>query len=161
LKRFGGGEWHREKYKLSSKASWRKFHLAINQDHYIEACVLTDRFSHDDQQMQALLRQIDDSIDHFSADGAYDETPVYNAAIGHSPYVNVVIPPRVNAVESDKSASQRNQNILEIGKKVECNGRKIRNTGGEIIRNWVFNVTNELLVIRCMHVSFLAKSKRP
>jgi len=30
LKRFGRGEWHREKYELSSKASWRKLHLAIN-----------------------------------------------------------------------------------------------------------------------------------
>lgn len=33
LKRFGRGEWHQEKYELSSKASWRKLHLAINQDH--------------------------------------------------------------------------------------------------------------------------------
>ena len=24
LKRFGRGEWHREKYELSNKASWRK-----------------------------------------------------------------------------------------------------------------------------------------
>ena len=55
LKRFGRGEWHREKYELSSKASWRKFHAAVNQSHYIEACVLTDRFSHDDQQVALLL----------------------------------------------------------------------------------------------------------
>ena len=52
LKRFGRGEWHQEKYELSSKASWRKLHLAINQDHYIEACILTDRFCHDDQQVK-------------------------------------------------------------------------------------------------------------
>ena len=114
LKRFGRGEWHREKYELSSKARWRKLHLAINQDHYIEACVLTDRFSHDDQQVKALLGQIDDSIDHFSGDGAYDETPVYDAVIEHSPNADVVIPPRSTAVESNKSAPQRNQNIAEI-----------------------------------------------
>lgn len=114
LKRFGRGEWHREKYELSSKASWRKLHLAINQDHYIEACVLTDRFSHDDQQVKALLGQIDDSIDHFSGDGAYDETPVYDAVIEHSPNADVVIPPRSTAVDSHKSAPQQNQNIAEI-----------------------------------------------
>jgi hypothetical protein len=34
LKRFGCGEWHQAKYELSGKASWRKLHLAINQDHY-------------------------------------------------------------------------------------------------------------------------------
>ncbi|ARM32561.1 IS5 family transposase [Legionella longbeachae] len=44
LKRFGRGEWHTEKYELSRKASWRKFHAGVNQSHYIEACVLTDRF---------------------------------------------------------------------------------------------------------------------
>ena len=35
LKRFGRGEWHQEKYKLSNKASWRKLHLAVNQSHYL------------------------------------------------------------------------------------------------------------------------------
>ena len=114
LKRFGRGEWHQEKYELSSKASWRKLHLAINQDHYIEACILTDRFSHDDQQVKALLGQIDEPIDHFSGDGAYDESPVYDMVIEHSPNADVVIPPRASAVESDKSAPQRNRNIVEI-----------------------------------------------
>ena len=40
LKRFGRGEWHQEKYELSSKASWRKLHVGVNQNHYFEACVL-------------------------------------------------------------------------------------------------------------------------
>ncbi len=75
LKRFGRGEWHQEKYTLSSKASWRKLHIAVNQDHYIEACELTDRFNHDASQVDALLDQIQGPIDHFSGDGAYDETP--------------------------------------------------------------------------------------
>jgi hypothetical protein len=114
LKRFGRGEWHREKYELSSKASWHKLHMAINQAHYFEACILTDRFSHDDQQVKGLLGQIDNAINHFSADGAYDGTPVYNAIIEHSPQADVVIPPRSTAVESDNSAPQRNQKIAEI-----------------------------------------------
>ena len=99
LKRFGRGEWHQQKYELSSKASWRKLHLAINQDHYIEACTLTDRFSHDESQVNSLLNQIDTPIDHFSADGAYDEKPIYDAVIEHSPNADVVIPPRANAIE--------------------------------------------------------------
>ena len=92
--------------------------MAIKQDHYIEACILTDRFSHDDQQVIPLLEQIDKPIDHFSGDGAYDETQVYDAVIEHSPNANVVTP-RSNAVENDKSAPQRNRNIVEI----EINGR--------------------------------------
>lgn len=114
LKRFGRGEWHQEKYELSNKASWRKLHVAVNQDHYFEACTLTDRFCHDDQQVTPLLEQIDNHIDHLSADSAYDETPVYKAVIAHSPDADVVIPPRSNAVENDKAAMQRNHNILEI-----------------------------------------------
>ena len=62
-------------------ASWRKLHVAVNQNHYFEACVLTDRFSHDDQQVELLFAQINDIIDHFSGDGAYDETPVYDAVV--------------------------------------------------------------------------------
>ena len=114
LKRFGRGEWHQEKYKLSNKASWRKLHLAINQDHYIEACTLTDRFVHDDQQVKPLLEQIDEEIDRFSADGAFDETPIYNAVTAHSPNVDIVIPPRENAVESKEAAPGRNRNVIEI-----------------------------------------------
>lgn len=114
LKRFGRGEWHQEKYELSSKASWRKLHVAVNQDHYIEACELTDRFSHDESQVEALLEQIQEPIDHFSGDGAYDETPVYDAVTAHSPNADVVIPPRSTAVENDKAADLRNRNIREI-----------------------------------------------
>jgi hypothetical protein len=114
LKRFGRGEWHQEKYELSSKASWRKLHVAVNQDHYIEACELTDRFSHDESQVDALLDQIQERIDHFSGDGAYDKTPVYDAVAKHSPKADIVIPPGVNAVEKNKAAPFRNRNIREI-----------------------------------------------
>lgn len=114
LKRFGRGEWHQEKYELSSKASWRKFHAGVNQSHYIEACVLTDRFEQDDQQVEALLEQIIDPIDHFSGDGAYDKSPAYNAIINHSPEADVVIPPREDAVLNAKAAVLRNRNIQEI-----------------------------------------------
>ena len=129
LKRFGRGEWHQEKYKLSNKASWRKLHAAVNQSHYFEACVLTDRFSHDESQAEALLKQIDDDIDHFSADGAYDETPIYNAITDHSPDVDVVIPPRSNAVLNKKAAVMRNRNIQEIKEYGRMAWQKIRQYG--------------------------------
>ena len=114
LKRFGRGEWHKEKYELSSKASWCKLHVGVNQNHYFEACELTDRFTHDDQLVKPLLAQIHEPIDHFSGDGAYDENPIYDALITHSPNVDVVIPPRSNAVLNDHSAAMRNRNIQEI-----------------------------------------------
>ncbi len=114
LKRFGRGEWHQEKYELSSKASWRKFHAAVNQNHYIEACVLTDRFDQDDQQVEALLEQVIDPIEHFSGDGAYDKDHVYQAITEHSPESDIVIPPREDAVIKVEAAVLRNRNIQEI-----------------------------------------------
>ena len=114
LKRFGRGEWHQEKHKISRKASWRKLHVAINQGHYIEACDLTDRFSNDDQSVEPLLSQITDKIDHFSADGAYDNKPVYDAVVNHSHSADVVIPPRSGSVVTESGAKLRNRNIDEI-----------------------------------------------
>jgi hypothetical protein len=129
LKRFGRGEWHQEKYELSSKASWRKFHAAVNQNHYFEACTLTDRFTHDDTQVEPLLEQISEPIDHFTGDGAYDETPVYDAVTAHSPNADVVIPPRSNAVEHDTAAPLRNRNIREIEEQGRMGWQKNREYG--------------------------------
>jgi len=129
LKRFGRGEWHQEKYQLSNKASWRKFHAAVNQNHYFEACTVTDRFCHDDSQVKPLLEQINVPIDHFSGDGAYDETPVYEAVLAHSPDADVVIPPRSNAVVNDKAAAFRNRNIREIEEKGRMKWQKDRQYG--------------------------------
>lgn len=95
--------------------------MAINQDHYIETCILTDRFSHDDQQVKPLLEQIDKPIDHFCGDGAYDETPVYTAVIEHSP--------RSNSSENDKAAHLRHRNIIEIAEKGRMQWQKDREYG--------------------------------
>ena len=65
----------------------------------------------------------------FTADGAYDETPVYNAITGHSPDVDVVIPPRSNAVLNKKAAAMRNRNIQEIKAYGRMAWQKIRQYG--------------------------------
>lgn len=78
---------------------------------------MTGRFSHDDQQVRPFLEQIDKLIEHFSGDGAYDKTPVYTPAIEHSPNVDLVIPPRANAVKNNNAAALRNRNIIEIAEK--------------------------------------------
>ena len=119
LKRFGRGEWHQEKYELSNKASWRKLHVGVNENHYIEACTLTDRFHSDEYQVDPLLDQIERDIDHLTADGAYDKSSVYDAISAHSPDAEVVIPPREDAVFGDAASKIRNRNLLEI----KTNGR--------------------------------------
>ena len=129
LKRFGRGEWHQEKYELSNKASWRKLHVGVNEGHYYEGCVLTDRFSSDDSNVEHLLDQIDDRIDHFTADGAYDKSPVYDSVLEHSPGADVVIPPRVDAVINGKAAKLRNRNIKEIKEHGRMHWQRTRGYG--------------------------------
>ena len=92
LKRFGRDEWHQEKHNVSANRSWRKLHIAVNGKHYIVGSSLTDRFIPDAQEIAGLLGQIDQPIDHFTADGAYDDNTVYKQVLEHSPAAAVVIP---------------------------------------------------------------------
>jgi len=75
--------------------------------------------SHDDQNAGKLLDQIKSQIDHFTGDGAYDETPIYAEISAHSQNAKIVIPPRKNAILDESASQQSNQSILEI----EANGR--------------------------------------
>jgi hypothetical protein len=70
----------------------------------------------DTSQAEALLDQIDDPIGQFTADGAYDGNPTYDAVTRHSAGAAVVIPPRANAVERPNSdlSCQRDRHIAPI-----------------------------------------------
>jgi hypothetical protein len=60
------------------------------------------------------LKKVDNQIELFTADGAYDENAVYKEILEHSPAADIVIAPDKNAVCTDGSHEQRNRNILEI-----------------------------------------------
>ena len=90
LKRLGRDEWHVEKHKVSS---WRKAHFGIDENHYVQAAVPTDRFTHDDEVVDDLLKQIDRKVEQYTGDGAYHETPIYDKLLAHSPATDTVIPP--------------------------------------------------------------------
>ena len=106
-----------------SPSNWRQTSrslvLGLDENHYIQAATLTDRFTHDNEVVDDLLGQINNEVDHFTADGAYDESPVYDKLSVHSPSSNIVIPPAKNAVINSKAHQMRNRNIGEI----EENGR--------------------------------------
>ncbi len=114
LKRFGRDEWHVEKHKISPRRSWRKAHFGIDENHIIQAALLTDRFVNDGEVVGDLLDQINGEVAHFTGDSAYDETPVYDQFLAHSPSANIVIPPAKNAVISSHANAMRNRNISEI-----------------------------------------------
>ena len=99
LKIYGAGQWLEEKYGAKSRRCWRKLHLAIDADSgQIIAHSLTDQDTGDAAQVEPLLEKIDADIGQFTADGAYDGDPTYDAVVGHSPQARIVIPPRSTAV---------------------------------------------------------------
>ncbi|MGZ2505385.1 hypothetical protein ACVINI_005931 [Rhizobium beringeri] len=112
----GAGQWLEEKHGARSRRGWRKLHLALDADSgEIVAHTLTDQDAGDVSQVAPLLDQIGGPIGQFTADGAYDGNPTYDAVIDHSAAA-IVIPPRANAVEpsGDRLPGQRNRHIAAI-----------------------------------------------
>jgi len=117
LKIFGAGEWHTEKWGTHCR-DWRKLHLGVDAKGQIVASVLTGRHEDDAATLGSLLEQIEVPVDRFTADGAYDERPVYAQLeqVG-TEEVAIVIPPRSNAVEADPCGTtwdQRSEAVRTI-----------------------------------------------
>ena len=98
LKIYGEGEWKVRQHGVSKRRTWRKLHVGANPaDGEIQAVLLTENSISDDAAVKGLLEQIEQKIDQFAADGAYDKRKVYDSLNAHSPAVDILIPPRKNA----------------------------------------------------------------
>jgi len=98
LKIYGEGEWKVRMHGVSKRRTWLKLHVGANpEDGEIQAVLLTKNSVSDDQVVEKLLDQIEQTILDFAADGAYDKRKVYDSLNAHSPDVNILIPPRKNA----------------------------------------------------------------
>jgi len=129
LKRFGRDEWHQEKYKLSAKRSWRKLNIAVDDQHIIQARLLTDRFVSDDSAVADLAEQIDGEVLKITADGAYDKNPVYEILSNHFSQAEIIIPPDSDAIYHAQNHPQRNRNLQEIKTFGRMNWQRVRNYG--------------------------------
>jgi hypothetical protein len=63
LKVYGKDEWHQEKHDVAARRTWRKLHLAVDENHQIIACELTTPETGDPTAVADLLDQIDTPID--------------------------------------------------------------------------------------------------
>ena len=73
----------------------------------------------DAARVPALLSQVENQLASFSADGAYDKEPVYEAVQAHSPdrRTRLIIPPHKRALLSPETATamqERNRHIRAI-----------------------------------------------
>ncbi len=98
LKIFGEGEWKVRSHGKSKRRTWRKLHLAVDpHSGEIQAAALTTNSVSDSQMVPSLLTQIEQPIDRFAADGAYDKRNVYDSLNQQAPEAILLIPPRKNA----------------------------------------------------------------
>ena len=126
LKIYGEGEWKVRMHGVSKRRTWLKLHIGANpEDGEIQAVLLTGNNVSDDQAVEKLLDQIEQTIIDFAADGAYDKRKVYDSLNAHSPDVNILIPPRKNAriwkhANTKTERLKRDENLRSIRK----DGRK-------------------------------------
>ena len=69
LKVYGKDEWHQEKHAVLARRTWRKSHLAVDENHEILACELTIPEVGDPSAVTDLLDQIDTPFETFMGDG--------------------------------------------------------------------------------------------
>lgn len=73
LKVYGARQWLQEKNGAKSRRGWRKLHLTLDPNSgEVIAHALTDQDTGDAMQVEPLLDH--GEIDHFTADGAYDDS---------------------------------------------------------------------------------------
>jgi hypothetical protein len=117
LKIYGEGEWLDQKYGIRSRRRWRKLHLGMDADtHEVVAVELTPDDVGDVSEIPRLLDQIEAGVESVTADGAYDGEAVYNAVAERHPDADVIVPPRVTAVISGTTVTQRDLHIATIAK---------------------------------------------
>ena len=114
LKQYGRDEWHQEKHRVKSKASWRKAHFAVGDDHIIYGAKMTDKNTWDNEVIDDLVAQIDVQVEHVSGDKGYDENTVYETLTEAFPEADIVIPPKNNITDNENHHEKRLEHVREI-----------------------------------------------
>jgi len=96
VKVYGEGEWKVRQHGYSKRRTWRKVHVAIDEDGEIRAAEVTGKDTHDADVAKKLLDQETDLVDGFAADGAYDHAKIYTVLQTRG-IQKILIPPRKDA----------------------------------------------------------------
>jgi len=96
LKVFGEGEWKVRQHGEGKRRDWRKVHFAVDpESHAILAELTTPSNTHDATAAKPLLSDVDQEVETFYGDGAYDTWPLREHLAEES--IHQIIPPRKNA----------------------------------------------------------------
>jgi hypothetical protein len=114
LKVYGKNEWHQEKHAVPARRTWRKLHMAVDENHQVLACELTTPEVGDPTAVTDLLDQIESPFEAFIGDGAYDTDAVSQAVLAKQCSAKIIVPPHKTAVLSSADDTQRDGHIREI-----------------------------------------------
>ena len=114
LKQYGRDEWHQEKHKVKSKASWRKAHFSVGDNHLIYGAKMSDKNTWDHEVVDALVTQTDVAVEQVYGDKGYDENAVYETLTQRFPAADIVIPPKDSLNGSGHYHPKRGAHIDEI-----------------------------------------------
>ena len=117
----GEGPWSAAKHGSRGTREWRKLHVGVDESGFVVAHELTESGVDDASIVPDLLGHVSDTIDCFTADGAYDKTAVDDAIAKSG--AKIVIPPVKNArVSKDETAGACARNatveaVNELGRR--------------------------------------------
>ena len=117
LKFYGEGEWMNEKHGSKVRKAWRKAHIIIDESGTVVSADLTDNTVSDASAVHGMLSKVDENIDTFMADGVYDQEPLHDYLETKYPGINIITPPRKDAVLSPDAANnptRRDKYIMKI-----------------------------------------------
>ena len=98
LKVYGEGEWKMRTHGKSKRRIWRKLHLCVDRHSgEIETMLLSEAGLTDGEAAVMMLQEIDQPIEKYAADEAYDKRKVYKRIREHSADCQINIPPRKDA----------------------------------------------------------------
>ena len=132
LKIVGDGEWHILKHRPANKRRrWRKLHLGVDGAGFIVASELTESGVDDASVGVAMIREQGTGIERFTADGAYDTRPMYEAlAAAGGGRITVVIPPRREATSRTSGDDILRPREVAIGRIAEVGRHRWRKEAG-------------------------------
>jgi hypothetical protein len=166
LKVYGQGEWKVRQHGVSKRRTWRKLHLAVDeQTGQILAQRLTDKDTHDASQLPDLVEQVQQrgvKVNRTGADGSYDTFETYQYLIKKQ--IEPIIPPRINAAwwvdQNDTLLDHPRNRALEridqgglnaSGRRaVESNGSTIRAIIGAARQKMLSSAGRRFTALECM-----------
>ena len=110
----GSSPWSEYKHGGGKKRrGWRKLHILIDQDGFIQANIVTDETTSDGSQVPNLIEKLDRDFDSLTGDRGYDDKTVYRA-IGDRKHV--VHPIKTAVLSGEQRWTMRDYHVHRIKK---------------------------------------------